>query len=289
MRASAASSFACFLETFFIDLPFPRRRLSRPRSSLCIPLRPLHDRYAPPAAPQPHPPFPASASVPLLLRRGPALRWHGGPQTPALPPRSSHGASLDSGGSSVRPTRRPSLYLHSCTYYIRRGRVPSLDPLSRSSVAQPWVRRVGLLFASRQSSQSPSQFEKHLLLAPFVRLPSFPPPLSELYPCVFFLLRAHSNQFARVRILVLYMDLTNLIIHGIVSREFSTPSSPNVPVPSQIPSGSGLISSLCFAFNFQLWTFDLFLPNIPTFQPCLFPLSLFSPSLCPLCPAPAPT
>src|SRR5713101_6989864 len=50
------------------------------------------------------------------------------------------------------------------------------------------------------------------------------------------------------------MDLTNIIIHGIVSREFSTPSSPNVPVPSQIPSGSGLLPSLCFAFNFGLLT-----------------------------------
>ena len=29
IRASAASSFATFLETFLINLPFPRRRLSR--------------------------------------------------------------------------------------------------------------------------------------------------------------------------------------------------------------------------------------------------------------------
>ncbi len=78
----------------------------------------------------------------------------------------------------------------------------------------------GLLHRSSFPAASPFRPE-------IVRLPSFPPPLSELYPCVFFLLRAHSNQFARVRILVLYMDLTNLIIHGIVSREFSTPSSRN--------------------------------------------------------------
>ncbi len=46
---------------------------------------------------------------------------------------------------------------------------------------------------------------------------------SELYPFLFFLLRAHSNRCAAFLILVLYMDLKKNIIHGIMGREFSTP------------------------------------------------------------------
>src|SRR5713101_7669760 len=84
-HARQRSQFLCLLPGGLLHRSsFPAASPFAPRSSLCIPLRPLHDRYAPPAAPQPHPPFPASASVPLLLRRGPALRWHGGSSNTSL-------------------------------------------------------------------------------------------------------------------------------------------------------------------------------------------------------------
>src|SRR6266852_5899117 len=113
------------LRHFPRDLPhkssFPAASPFAPRCSVCIPLRPLHGGYVPPVSILLRRAFPPSSSAPPPPpRRGPALRWHGDPQIPASPLRSSRRALLDSCDSSSRPIRRPSPYLSSCTYYIIR-------------------------------------------------------------------------------------------------------------------------------------------------------------------------
>jgi hypothetical protein len=69
-------------------------------------------------------------------------------------------------------------------------------------------------------------------------LPHFPGPPSELYPCVFFLLRAPSNRRAFFPILVLCMYLTIPILHGIVSRELWTRPPANLSAPLSPPAPS---------------------------------------------------
>ncbi len=70
-------------------------------------------------------------------------------------------------------------------------------------------------------------------------LPHFPRPPSELYPCVFFLLRAPpSNRRAFFQILVLCMYLTIPILHGIVSRELWTRPPANLSAPLSPPAPS---------------------------------------------------